>query len=34
MEDGTHLLGHVVVTVLLAVSMLIASWLCLFNGAY
>jgi hypothetical protein len=33
-KDRTHLLGHVIVTVLLVVSVLIASWLCLFNGAY
>jgi hypothetical protein len=33
MKDRTHLLGHVIVTALLAVSVLIASWLCLFNGS-
>jgi hypothetical protein len=34
MNDRTHLLGQVIVTVLLAVAMLLACWLCLFNGAY
>jgi hypothetical protein len=33
-NDRTHLLGHVIVTALLALSVLIVSWLCLFNGAY
>jgi hypothetical protein len=34
MNDRTHLLAHVIVTVLLAVSVFVASWLCLFNGVY
>lgn len=33
MKDQTHLLAHVVVTGILAVTMLIATWLCLFNGS-
>jgi hypothetical protein len=33
MDDRRHLLAHVVVTVLLGVVMLGATWLCLFNGA-
>jgi hypothetical protein len=34
MDERTHLLRQVMVTVLLAVAILVASWLCLFNGAY
>jgi hypothetical protein len=31
-NDRTHLLSHVIVTAVLAVGVLIASWLWLFNG--
>lgn len=33
MNDRTHLLAHVVVTGILAVTMLVAAWLCLCNGS-
>ncbi|VEG46777.1 Uncharacterised protein [Mycolicibacterium flavescens] len=33
MKDRTHLLAHVIVTGLLAVIVMVAAWLCLFNGA-
>jgi hypothetical protein len=32
-NDRTHLLGHAIVTALLAIAVLVACWLCLFNGA-
>lgn len=33
MDDRTHLLAHVTVTVVLGIVTLVAIWLCLFNGA-
>jgi hypothetical protein len=29
-----HLLRHLIITVLLAITMLVACWLFLFNGGY